>query len=301
MGISKEIWSRDIADKLFPNNSFTAAAINDAAFVDNYKVHLPQAGTNPTVERNRTVLPATISQRTDTTVEYELSEFTSDPTLITDLDAIEVSYDKRQSVLRAHIEQLNKEMTDWISYWWGPTQAANIVRTSGASRAAFVSGATGNRKKVALADILNAKRKLDNMDVPMDGRVLVVPGEMYNDLLEISNVLSAEFNQTGRLPDGVVNRIFGFDIFIRSSLVSYTNAGTPARRLPGAVALTSANASILAYHRDFVRRALGGVKVYADEDKPAYYGSIFSAMARAGAAKAYTDETGVVAIVEDAA
>jgi hypothetical protein len=99
----------------------------------------------------------------------------------------------------------------------------------------------------------------------------------------------------------VVNRIFGFDIFIRSSLVSYTNAGTPARRLPGAAPLTSANASILAYHRDFVRRALGGVKVYADEDKPEYYGSIFSAMARAGAAKAYSDETGIVAIVEDAA
>lgn len=301
MGISKEIWARDIADKLFPVNAFTALGINDSAFVDNTTVHLPQSGANPAIERNRSVLPATITQRTDTTVTYDLDEFTSDPTLITDIDAIEVSYDKRQSVLRNHVNQLNAKMADWIAYWWAATQAANIVRTTGDSRAAFVSGATGNRKEVKIDDLINAKRVLDNMDVPREGRVLVIPAEMYNDLLKEAKVLSAEYNQMGRLPDGIVNRLFGFDIFVRSSVVSYTNAGTPALREPGAVALTTANAGILAFHRDFVRRALGTVKVYADEDKPEFYGSVFSTMARAGARKAYSDETGVVAIVEAAA
>lgn len=301
MGISKEIWARDIADKLFANDQFVSVGVNDNAFVDNTKVHLPQSGANPTVEKDRSVLPATITQRTDTTVEYDLAEFTSDPTLITDIDAIEVSYDKRQSVLRQHVGQLNNKMAEWIAYWWGATAAGNIVRTTGDSRATFVSGATGNRKEVTLDDIINAKRVLDNMNVPREGRVLVLPAEMYNDLLGDAKVLSAEYNQMGRLPDGVVNRLFGFDLFVRSSVLTYTNAGTPVRREPGAVALTTANAAILAFHRDFVRRALGAVKVYADEDKPEYYGSIFSTMARAGASKAYSDETGVVAIVEAAA
>jgi len=298
MGISKEIWARDVADKLFPNNSFMAAGISDDVFVENTKVHLPQSGANPTVERNRAVLPATIVQRTDTITDYDLDEFTSDPTLITDIDAIEVSYDKRQSVLRQHIGQINAKLAEWVAYHWGATALANMVRTTGSNRTAFVSGATGNRKLLQLADILNAKRLLDNMNVPMDGRVMVMPGEMYNDLLNIDKILSAEYNQSGRLPEGVVNRVFGFDIFIRSSVISYTNASTPVRREPGAVDLTTANAGILCFHRDFVRRALGTVKVYSDEDKPEYYGSIFSAMARAGAAKAYSDETGVVAIIE---
>jgi hypothetical protein len=50
-----------------------------------------------------------------------------------------------------------------------------------------------------------------------------------------------------------------------------------------------------------VRRALGAIKVYANENDPTLYGSAFSTMARAGGRKAYSDETGVVAIVEAAA
>lgn len=300
MGISKEIWARDIADKLFADDMFVSAGLNDNPFVENTKVHLPQSGANPGIERNRSTLPATITQRTDTTVEYSLDEFTSDPTLIVDIDAIEVSYDKRQSVLRQHVSQLNNKMAEWIAYWWGASTSSNIIRTTGDNRNAFVAGATGTRKLVTLADIIDAKRVLDNMDVPQSGRVMVMPAEMYNDLLEIDKVLNSQYNQTGRLPDGVVNRIFGFDIYVRSSVVSYTNASTPVLREPGAATLTTANAGILCFHRDFVRRALGTVKVYADEDKPEYYGSIFSTMARAGGAKAYSDETGVVSIVEAA-
>lgn len=301
MGLQTEIWARSIARKLFPVNMFMGQAIDDSPFVSNKVVHLPQEGAVPGVVRNRATLPATIAKRTDNEATYNLDEYTSNPSLITDIEEIETSYAKRESVLSQHVKELNRQMAEWMAYHWAPDQADNYVRTTGADRVAFVSGATGNRKKVALADILSAKRILDNMDAPDDGgRYMLIPSEMYNDLLEIDKVLSAEYNQSGRLPNGIVNEIFGIKIYKRSSSISYSNAATPVLRAPDASALTTANAGILIWHKDFVRRALGNIKVYADEDKPEYYGSVFSAMARAGGRKAYADQTGVVAIIEAA-
>lgn len=302
MAILTEVWAADIAEKLFPSNSFVSKGINDDAWVSNKKVHLPQAGANPSVVRNRNSnTAATATKREDDDLEYNVDAYTTNPTLVEDIEEIETSYLKRQSILRGHIASLNTSIAEWMAYHWSPTKSDRIVRTSGDSRGSTVKGATGNRKKTVLADLLKAKTLLDGMDVPMKGRWALIPSDMYKDLLEIDKVLSAEYNQTGRLPDGVVNKIFGINLMVRSSSASYTNAATPVLRTPSASDLTTANNAIIIWHEDFVRRAKGEVKVYENEDDATLYGSVFSAMARSGGAKAYKDEIGVVAIVESAA
>lgn len=305
MAIQTEIWARDIADALFPANAFTAQSISDDAWVNNKVVHLPQAGALPVVVRNRTSYPATTVQRTDTDATYNLDEFTSDPTHIADIEQIETSYDKRQSVLRDHTEQIMKICSNWLQYHWGATIANNILRTTGGNRAAQVTGATGTRKKLTLDDLILAKAALDDMDVPPDGRNILLPAFMYNDLMtdNKTTLLSMDISGQARMEKGELNMIFGFKIWQRGklNLLSYTNAGTPVRRLPDAANLATANAAALCWHNNFVRRAKGSVKVYDDQDNPLYYGSIFSAMARLGGAKRYSAaETGVISIVEDA-
>lgn len=301
MAIQTEVWARDIAEKLMPDNSFLAQAVDHTAYVENKTVHNPQSGANPTVVRNPDTFPLTAAVRTDTVADYNIDEYVSTPTVIRDIEEIETSYQKRSSVLMSHEKELNRQISDWMAYHWAPTVAGALVRTTGDDRTAFVSGATGNRKKITLDDWLSVKRSMDNQDVPDDGRrFALVPAEMYNDMLEIDKVLSAEYNLTGRLPMGVINEIFGFKIFKRSYSASYSNAATPVLRTPGAAALTTANAAVIFWHADFVTRAKGAVKVYADEDNPLYTGSIFSVMARAGGRKLYTDGTGVVALVEAA-
>lgn len=303
--IQTEVWVADIKEQLFPSNAFLSNSIDDSIFADNKTVNLPQAGTLPTVERNRNVLPAPIVNRVDTVVSYDLDQFTSDPSVVKNIDEIETSYDKRQSVLRQHINQLNNALANWMQYHWSATVAAAIKRTTGSSRAAVISGATGNRKQLALADVFAAKQALDDMDVPEEGRVLLLPSYMYNDLLlaEKTSLLSLEFTGEARMTNGMLESLLGFRIYKRgkNNVLSYTNAGTPVPRTPDAAALTSANAAALAWHPEFVRRALGEVLVYANENQAAYYGSLFSAEVRAGGRKAYSDGTGVVAIVEDAA
>lgn len=305
MGIKKEVWARDIKEKLFPSNAFMSQAMDDSIYVDNNIVHLNNAGDLPVVDIDRDTFPAPINKLSDSEINYALKKFTTRPTHIEDIDEIEVAYNKRQSVLKRHSDQLNTTIANWMAYAWAATQGANIIRTTGDSRAVVVPGATGNRKELKIDDIFKAKGILDDMDVPEEGRVMLIPSYMYNDLLENekATLLRMDFSGEARITSGELDMILGFKMYKRGkkNVVTYTNAATPVLRAPDAAPLATANAGVLIWHPDFVRRALGNVKVYADEDKPEYYGSIFSAMARANGRKAYADETGVVAIVEDAA
>lgn len=298
MAIVTEIWASDIAAQLFRDNTFLRRSKNDDAFVDNRTVHLPQSGAKPNVERARAILPAVITQRTDTIVDYDLIEFTSDPTLITDIDEIEVSYDKRASVLGDHSMQINDSIADYLAYAWAPSLASNIISTTGStSRAASAPGATGTRKILTKADVLSAKVFMDRNDIPLDGRFLLLNADMYNDLLQDSTLLNRDYMTTPNLETGSVGRLFGFEIYVRS-LVGRYGTGSVTPKDPTAANATTDNAYGLAWQQNFVRAAKGGVKVYADENKPEYYGSIFSAMSRAGGSKAYSNQRGVCALVE---
>ena len=85
MAIQKEIWEKSIVEGLFAPNSFLSKAFNADEYVEAGKiVHIPQAGAASKVEKNRTSLPATVKQRTDTDKTFELAAFTTDPVLIPD-------------------------------------------------------------------------------------------------------------------------------------------------------------------------------------------------------------------------
>ena len=304
MAILTEVWAKDIAENLFPDNSFMGQSRDSSMWVKNDKIHRPQAGSPPEVVRNRSTVPATAVKRTDSDNAYELDEFTSTPTVIEDIEEIETSYNKRQSVLYNHISELNRKIANWMAYYWAAEGSSNILRTNGDNRAANVPGATGTRKMILIEDIIKAKALLDDMDIPADGRNILFPAHMYNDLLEKQwkDLVSLDKTGKARLSNGQILTLFGFNIWIRGKniILSYTNAATPVVRQPDASALTTANAAALLWHKDFTERAKGTIKVYADEDKPEYYGSIFSTMARAGGQKYYTDGRGVIAIVEQA-
>lgn len=307
MPIQKEVWAADIKEKLFPADSFLAQSVDDTPFADNKTVHRAVAGAVPGVARNRQTVPAAIQRRTDDDASYDLDEFTSDPTLIRDIEEVEVNYNKRQSVLRSHLNTINLQVANWMQYHWAPTPAANIIRTTGSARAAIAStfGATGNRKKLLLADIFKLAALFDDMDLTEQNRNLLLPSAMYNDLVEANwaTLLQLQAEGSALLKDGSLMMLHGFRIWKRGgkNILTYTNAGTPVKRLPDAATLSTANAAALAWHPDFVTRAKGEVKVFENLDDATMYGSVFSALVRAGGRAQYPDFLGVAAIVEDAA
>ena len=305
MALQQEIWINDIKENLFKPNPFMNRATDHSMYVNYKTVHVPQAGTPQTVKANRSVLPATISQRTDTELTYSLSEYSADPILLTNIEELQINYDKRNSILSNTNMKLSEVIANQTLYSWAPSGASRQVRTTGSAAAAYNphSTATGTRKAITLADLASARAILDNDNVPMDGRVLLMTADMYNSqFLAISNVQQYLSYGQAVLPTGVVNKIFGFDIMIRPTVVLYDNTGTPVIKTVDdegepTFAATD-NAAALAYHPSFVCKALGDIKVFADEDKPEYYGSIFSALVMHGSSKLRTDQKGIVAIVQ---
>lgn len=306
MAIQKEIWAADIKEKLFPDNSFVMLSQDDSAFSDGKKVHRAIAGDVDKSTRNRSVVPAPIKRRTDIDSEYDLDEFTTDPMLIQDIEEVEVNYNKRQSVLSQHTRRLNLDIANWMQYNWAPSLAATFVRTSGANRNAIADsfGATGTRKKITIADIIAAVTLLDDMETPEDGRTMLLPSAMYNDLMNDNwqHIVNLQAEGKAVLSNGNLMSLFGLKLLKRGkkNLLTYTNAATPVARNPDAANLTTANAAALIWHPDFVTRAKGDVKVFENIDDATLYGSAFSALARAGGRQLYNDGSGVVALIEAA-
>lgn len=300
MAIQKEIWLNDIVENLFPDNAFYRQATDDSPFVLNGKtVHLPQSGNKPTVAKNRASLPAAIGQRTDTDVTYNLDEYTTDPILVKDSEEMEVSYTKRQSILEEHVRALNTTVGDHIAHAWSASGSANIVRTTGASVAAAAPGATGNRQKVVLDDIIKLAEKMDEQGFPREERYLLLPTNMYYQLFEISELISWDKMGQNALPQGMMRKLLDFNVMARPSVLVYDNAATPAVKAVGASGGIDDNLAALAWHKSAVCFAQGETELYINEGVAEYYGDVFSAMVRAGGRQRRSDAQGVLALVQD--
>lgn len=306
MALQKEVWVQDIQEKLFANNDFISKSVSHDAFVDSLTVHVPQAGSIPAVQVNRAILPAAISERTDTDESYNLQEFTTDPILVRRLDEIQTSYAKRSSVMQNHINVLNDRMGLEALYQWAGSalvSATNgqIVLTTGTATANIgPAGTTGNRKALGIEDLAAAAAKLDGDDVAQENRFLVMPAKVYHSMLvENPELLNGDYMNKGNLPEAVVMKVWGFNIMVRSNTVSYADAATPTKKAIGAAVAVTDHFGCVGFQSDYVAKALGSIEVFANNAQADYYGDILSARVDFAAKALRTDGKGIVTIVQD--
>ena len=295
----KRYFHNEITEALRADNTFLQFAKNDDAWVNNNSVELPHAGVDPTIVIDRASFPATIAQRTDSATQYILEELSTNPTHLQYSEELTVAYNKRASILDGHIKGLKDKKADRALFKWAENvSGASIVPTTGtATRTASASGSTATVKKIDKIDLLNVRQIFDQDDIPQMGRKLLLTAAMYNDILNIDDFTHAEKLGLTVIPDGMVGRIFGFDIFVRSKANRYATGGTTIKDTEAADVATDLGAG-LAWHPDFVRRANGSIKVFLEIEKADYYGSIMSAACRFGALNARSDVKGVVSLVE---
>ena len=307
MALIKEIWVNDVQEALNRNADFLPYSVDHSAYIAFGIVHVPQSGANPTIVKNPATFPLTISERTDTDRTYSLNQFALEPTLITNLDELQISYDKRQSVLGQQISALTQRIGDEVAISWSATGASNIVGTSGSTAAtALAPGATGTRKQVALADIAALASKLDKDNVPRGNRKLLMSTDMFWELFQISDVIRASYNgfqnQGNVLQTGTIAQLYGFDIMMRPVVSVYANSTTVPKAF-GAATATSDNLACIAFHSSTVSRALGSMNPLYDSGsngngKPEYLGSIFNMEVMLGSAILRDDMKGVAALVQ---
>lgn len=299
MAIQKEIWEGDIVESLWAENPHLAHCVNADQYVLAGKVvHIPQAGTSPGVKKNRTELPATVTKRTDVDITYAIDEFTSDPVHIPDADTCELSYDKRNSVLLDTKNAINETVGVTMIAAWAPTAASRLIKTTGDAVPGHLNGATGNRKKITLADLKAAQLQFNKDNVPSADRYILIDANMYDQLTDqLTETQHRDFSRAYDEKTGVLGKLYGFNIMQRSYVLAYTGGGS--LKTLGAAGAATDNAAALCWHKASVERALGDVKFFEDQGNPQYYGDIYSALVRMGGRIRRQDNKGVLAIVQD--
>lgn len=303
MAVTREVWTKDIVDNLYKDNAFAQRAFNaDMHVLKGKVVHIPVAGAASTITKNATSFPVTAVKRTDTDINYNLDTFYSTPRHIEQIEKYELEYDKRQSVLGEDQAALRQAAIEALIYNWLPLVGKTAL-TTGATRTATLSGATGNRKSFHKDEISTIKLAMDAASVPAAGRVALMTAYHYNDFL--GSLTDAERTDVGRVADlksGLIGRYLGFEIFMRSTVGRYSGADGAYAKVDeqdsgfGATDQTDDRAASLFWHDMHVERALGEVDIFDNPRQAEYYGDVVSMILRLGGRIRNT--AGVYAAVE---
>lgn len=300
--VLSRIFSNDLQEKLWPSNEFYSGAQSDPnVALDQESIEIPQDedGVAQTVV-NPKEFPLTTYAEVDTKKTYSTDLIATKPQLVTDLNQMLVSYDKRAAKLRKHQNTLADICAMKIAYSW-MTSVAGFKRatTSAEARAASAAGATGTRKRIAKADIFWLMTEFNRLNIPMAGRRLLLNAQMYEDLFTIDEFITSDkLRAPGQLSEGALGRIMGFEVYMRSEVPQVATDGTT--KAYGAATATTDAAAALAFHPSFVRYAQGTPKVYIQADRGEYLGTTMNAAVRCGGTTSRLSELGVLALYEGA-
>jgi hypothetical protein len=301
-------FSQELQSQLFPDNAFYKRSISETGIgIDVERIEIPQAAAAGTVGVGVPgTLPLTITQRTDDIRSYLVEQlYMEEPILITDENEIVVNYNKRQDIITAMAMSINSKAGDIAATEWGATLAANFVRTTDtAVRATEIVGATGNRKRIAYADLVAINGIMNRMNAPVGKWYGLLTAAMIDDLFLLDKLNEADKAQIAIIRTGEIGNIFGINFMMRSNNtlghagLSYSNDATPVKQALGAVVPATANAGGVVWHQRLVRHAEGHAKTYIDRDKPEYLGTVVNSKVRFGATYNRTDEVGVISLIE---
>ena len=294
MALNQEVWKSSIVEGLFADNSFLSKAVNSSEFVNFKTVHIPNAGSASSVTKDRSTFPATIGTRTDVDLTFSLSEFTTDPVRVPHAETVELSYNKRESIMKQDKSALANAVAEDVLYNWMPL-SANCISTTGDAVAAHTPSATGNRKAFTKDDLKTAMSTFNAANVPQEGRYALIDAQMYDQLIDsMTDKDALAFHAQADVANGVVGKIYSFNVMMRSRVSVYATGGTIKKW--STTGATTDNAAALCWHEASLTAALGDTEMFEQEKDPTYYSDIFSFLVRAGGNKLRNDNVGILAI-----
>lgn len=260
-GILQEIWTGEMIRAFRPDPNGLGWYDRIRSFdqyVNNDVIHFVEIGGDPAVLVNNTTYPLNITALTDTDKPVSLDKFDTEATPVTDDELHAISYDKMASVLERHRDALKYKILEKAIHAIAPNSnsAGNtpVLSTTGT--------ADGTRLRMCFADLLAAKKAMDAMKTPKEGRIMVLTSEHVNDLLVTEQKFAEHYNinQT----EGRIARLYGFDIYEYDGTPSY-NSGT--KKAFGAAAASGDLQASVFFYVGSMMKANGSVSVYSSEAK----------------------------------
>lgn len=245
-----------IKEGFIPSTSFLSRSVDMSEFVDHNKINLAEAGVDPKVLVDNTTFPIPAAQRTDTPLELPLHTFDTENTIVRNIEEMESSYKKMESVVRAHRNALHRQTASFAANNWAPSKSEALTPVRATTGAPNSAG----QKGLSFEDILRLRSWFTGRDVPVDSLVLVLNSIHEADLLAEDMKLFKDMMASGK--------IWGISTYT-SSVLPYYTAATGAKKAYGSaiVEATDTQASLM-YCDTEVMRAVGTTEVFAKYKDP---------------------------------
>ena len=242
-GLQTEVWIAGIKENPIPNNSFVYQSVDLSQYVEHNKLHLAEAGVEPTVHEDYFATannPLPVANIEDIANEVVLHTYSTEQTRHNELQEIELSYDKRSSVIQRHRTSLAKNIGKRAAWAWAPQKNNEWNK---------VCNLTANDS--VLDAIIDIKSFLEGKDI-YDGINICLNADHFARIRKEDKRLYKDIMNE--------NQMYGIKVFQYNQTPLYTKNGE--KKPFGATKDTEDKQSSFVWVTDEVFRCFGDVKMY---------------------------------------
>ncbi len=253
-GVQKELWTDILMEGYYPKDDFLSWSRDLSEFVEYNTINLAEAGADPNLLIDNNTYPISVSQRTDTPKSIVLRTLDTDSTLVRNIEEMESSYSKMESVVRGHRNTLRKGSIQLACHFWAPQENTTFTPVIAAT-----GELVGGRRKLTFEDVLDIRAKLVQIDADLDAFAMTLNPLHEADLMAQDMKLYKDMITSGKL--------WGLRLFVNSQTPRF-NATTGKKVAFQAVAADTDTISSFLWSKDEVMRADGDIDMFAKLKDP---------------------------------
>lgn len=263
--LKKQVWINQLCKNFYPDGSFLNFPKKFDSMVENDKLTLADVGVDPAVLIDNNTYPIAITERNDSPIEITLQLFETENTSVRNPEAVELSYDKVDSVIMGHKEALRATTAATAAHAYSPqanTTFTPVLVTTGADNGEGF-------KRCTIKDVLLLKRKFDDAEIPQEDRYLVLdPAHTEDLLLESAEIFKDMFD----LVNGQPKKFAGFGMLQFSRNAKYNHV--TKNKIPFGAVGANVTRSSFAFQANEVMRADGKSKMYIRKEDPEHRNTV---------------------------
>jgi hypothetical protein len=262
-GLNKEIWIDKLKEKFWGQYGFIDNTEDWSEWVEYNTINYALMGDNPVIVKNNNSWPITAVQRTDTALTVVLDTYDSTTTRVRNLEEIETSYGKLDSVIGQHKNSLSEEIAKEGLFNFAPaTAVGGAFAASGGNRTAVIGSQSTVASTLAIDDIARLKENWDAINAPQEGRILVLNPYHVRDLMKADITLNKDFVNAKA---GEPVPLYGIDVYVTSLTPLYTKSTLAIKAYGAAADNVNDCVASVAYIKSEAFRCMGDVEMFYKE------------------------------------
>lgn len=263
-GLNKEIWIDKLKENYYSNYAWLDKVEDWSEYVENGVINFAAIGADPVIVKNNAAYPIVAAQRTDTALTVTLDYYDSTTTRVYwNREEVESAYNKLESVVKQHRSKLMQEIVTECLWNYAPaTLALGAFSATGANRSVVIGSQSTVAATMRLQDVATIQQRWDNLDLPQEGRTLVLSPYHREDLMNQDISLFKQFTD---LKAGQALPLFGIDVYVASNTPLYTKTTLAKKVYAAAADNTNDCVASVAFITSEVMKAMGEADMFYKE------------------------------------